>query len=95
MFAVGCVTFTKLCANSLETVTMSCPVLVADRMAAAIAYGMDKKKGERTILVLNLGAGMCDVTLLNIDNKLFEVLSSAGNSNLGRTHTDRIYFVFI
>ena len=53
--------------------------------AAAIAYGMDKKEGEKNILVFDLGGGTFDVTLLTIDNGVFEVLSTNGDTHLGET----------
>jgi len=54
------------------------------RTAAAIAYGLDKKEGEKNILVFDLGGGTFDVTLLTIDNGVFEVLSTNGDTHLGR-----------
>jgi len=54
------------------------------RTAAAIAYGMDKKEGEKNILVYDLGGGTFDVTLLTIDNGVFEVLATNGDTHLGR-----------
>jgi molecular chaperone DnaK (HSP70) len=53
------------------------------RTAAAIAYGLDKKDGEKNILVFDLGGGTFDVTLLTIDNGVFEVLSTNGDTHLG------------
>lgn len=54
------------------------------RTAAAIAYGLDKKEGEKNILVFDLGGGTFDVTLLTIDNGVFEVLSTNGDTHLGK-----------
>jgi molecular chaperone DnaK (HSP70) len=51
--------------------------------AAAIAYGLDKQDREETVLVFDLGGGTFDVTLLHIDNGVFEVLATAGNTHLG------------
>ncbi len=51
--------------------------------AAAIAYGLDKKAGETTVLIFDLGGGTFDVSLLSIDDGVFEVLAIAGNSHLG------------
>jgi len=56
---------------------------LVDRTAAAIAYGLDKKEGEKNILVFDLGGGTFDVTLLTIDNGVFEVLSTNGDTHLG------------
>ena len=52
--------------------------------AAAIAYGLDKNSGkEKNILVFDLGGGTFDVSLLAIDNGVFEVLATAGDTHLG------------
>ena len=52
---------------------MSVQRIINEPTAAAIAYGMDKKGGEKNILVFDLGGGTFDVTLLTIDNGVFEV----------------------
>jgi len=59
------------------------------RTAAAIAYGLDKKEGEKNILVFDLGGGTFDVTLLTIDNGVFEVLSTNGDTHLGGEDFDQ------
>jgi L1 cell adhesion molecule like protein len=52
--------------------------------AAAIAYGLDKKgTGERNILVFDLGGGNVDVSLLTINDGIFEVKATAGDTHLG------------
>jgi len=51
--------------------------------AAAIAYGLDKKEGERNILIFDMGGGTHDVTLLTIDGGIFEVKATAGEGHLG------------
>jgi heat shock protein 1/8 len=52
--------------------------------AAAIAYGLDKKiEGEQNILVFDLGGGTFDVSLLSIEDGVFEVLAVNGNNHLG------------
>ena len=53
--------------------------IINEPTAAAIAYGMDKKGGEKNILVFDLGGGTFDVTLLTIDNGVFEVLATNGD----------------
>ena len=58
--------------------------IINEPTAAAIAYGMDKKEGEKNILVFDLGGGTFDVTLLTIDNGVFEVLATNGDTHLGR-----------
>ena len=57
--------------------------VVLFRTAAAIAYGLDKKEGEKNILVFDLGGGTFDVTMLTIDNGVFEVLATNGDTHLG------------
>jgi actin-like ATPase involved in cell morphogenesis len=51
--------------------------------AAAIAYGLNKKGGESQIIVYDLGGGTFDVSLLSIDDGVFEVLATAGDTHLG------------
>jgi len=57
--------------------------VVNEPTAAAIAYGLDKTDGERQIIVYDLGGGTFDVSLLTIDNGVFEVLATAGDTHLG------------
>ncbi|PWW72457.1 heat shock protein 70 [Tuber magnatum] len=57
--------------------------IVNEPTAAAIAYGLDKKDGERQIIVYDLGGGTFDVSLLSIDQGVFEVMSTAGDTHLG------------
>jgi len=57
--------------------------IVNEPTAAAIAYGLDKKGGESHIIVYDLGGGTFDVSLLSIDEGVFEVLATAGDTHLG------------
>lgn len=57
--------------------------IINEPTAAAIAYGMDKKSGEKNIVVFDLGGGTFDVSLLTIDNGVFEVVATAGDTHLG------------
>lgn len=57
--------------------------IINEPTAAAIAYGLDKKGGEKNILVFDLGGGTFDVSVLNIDDGVFEVLSTNGDTQLG------------
>ncbi|GAA98880.1 uncharacterized protein L969DRAFT_88921 [Mixia osmundae IAM 14324] len=57
--------------------------IVNEPTAAAIAYGLDKTGGERQIIVYDLGGGTFDVSLLSIDDGVFEVLATAGDTHLG------------
>ncbi len=70
--------------------------LINEPTAAAIAYGLDKKNVSLKIAVLDLGGGTFDVTVMEMDNQVFEVISTAGDTQLGGTDMDRIlvnYFV--
>lgn len=58
--------------------------IINEPTAAAIAYGLDKKgTGERNILIFDLGGGTFDVSILTIDDGIFEVKSTAGDTHLG------------
>jgi len=58
--------------------------IVNEPTAAAIAYGLDKKsKGERNVLIFDLGGGTFDVSLLTLDEGIFEVKATAGDTHLG------------
>ncbi|KAI0391924.1 heat shock protein 70 family [Xylariaceae sp. FL0594] len=63
--------------------------IVNEPTAAAIAYGLDKTDGERHIIVYDLGGGTFDVSLLNIDQGVFEVLATAGDTHLGGEDFDQ------
>jgi endoplasmic reticulum chaperone BiP len=63
--------------------------IINEPTAAAIAYGLDKKGGEKNILVYDLGGGTFDVTLLTIDNGVFEVLATSGDTHLGGEDFDQ------
>ncbi|SAM08991.1 hypothetical protein [Absidia glauca] len=57
--------------------------IINEPTAAAIAYGLDKNDGEKNVLVYDLGGGTFDVSLLSIDDGIFEVLATAGDTHLG------------
>eukprot|EP00004_Rigifila_ramosa_P003753 TRINITY_DN13_c0_g1_i1.p1 TRINITY_DN13_c0_g1~~TRINITY_DN13_c0_g1_i1.p1 ORF type:complete len:677 (-),score=198.73 TRINITY_DN13_c0_g1_i1:41-2011(-) len=58
--------------------------IINEPTAAAIAYGLDKKKGgEQNILIFDLGGGTFDVSLLTIEEGIFEVKATAGDTHLG------------
>ncbi|CAJ0601347.1 unnamed protein product [Cylicocyclus nassatus] len=63
--------------------------IINEPTAAAIAYGLDKKEGERNILVFDLGGGTFDVSMLTIDNGVFEVLATNGDTHLGGEDFDQ------
>ncbi|XP_069987966.1 heat shock 70 kDa protein cognate 4-like [Penaeus vannamei] len=60
--------------------------IINEPTAAAIAYGLDKKsvgQGERNVLIFDLGGGTFDVSILSIDDGVFEVKATAGDTHLG------------
>ncbi|KAM4702118.1 heat shock 70 kDa protein-like [Discoglossus pictus] len=58
--------------------------IINEPTAAAIAYGMDKgSRGERNVLIFDLGGGTFDVSILTIDDGVFEVKATAGDTHLG------------
>ncbi|KAL2759709.1 hypothetical protein ACRALDRAFT_2023846 [Sodiomyces alcalophilus JCM 7366] len=58
--------------------------IINEPTAAAIAYGLDKKvDGERNVLIFDLGGGTFDVSLLTIEEGIFEVKATAGDTHLG------------
>lgn len=58
--------------------------IINEPTAAAIAYGLDKKVGgERNVLIFDLGGGTFDVSILTIDDGIFEVKSTRGDTHLG------------
>jgi heat shock protein 1/8 len=57
--------------------------IINEPTAAAIAYGLDKKGAEKNVLIFDLGGGTFDVSLLTIEEGIFEVKSTAGDTHLG------------
>ena len=58
--------------------------IINEPTAAALAYGLDKKlQGEKNVLIFDLGGGTFDVSVLTIEDGIFEVKSTAGNTHLG------------
>merc|ERR1712196_548044 len=62
--------------------------IINEPTAAAIAYGLDKQ-AEKNILVYDLGGGTFDVSLLTIDNGVFEVVATSGDTHLGGEDFDQ------
>ena len=69
--------------------------IINEPTAAAIAYGLDKKDGEKNILVFDLGGGTFDVTVLTIDNGVFEVLATNGDTHLGGEDFDQVVMQYM
>jgi molecular chaperone DnaK len=63
--------------------------IINEPTAAALAYGLDKKSNER-ILVFDLGGGTFDVSVLEVGDGVFEVLSTNGDTHLGGDNFDKV-----
>ena len=64
--------------------------IINEPTAAAIAYGLDKKVGhERNVLIFDLGGGTFDVSILTIEDGIFEVKSTNGDTHLGGEDFDQ------
>lgn len=62
--------------------------IINEPTAAAIAYGLDKQ-GERNVLIFDLGGGTFDVSLLNVEDGVFQVKAVSGNTHLGGEDFDQ------
>ena len=69
--------------------------IINEPTAAAIAYGLDKKsQGERNVLIFDLGGGTFDVSLLTIEDGIFEVKATNGDTHLGGEDFDNVLVDF-
>jgi L1 cell adhesion molecule like protein len=57
--------------------------IINEPTAASLAYGLDKNQDNQNVLIFDCGGGTFDLSILNIDEGVFEVLSTAGNTHLG------------
>lgn len=62
--------------------------------AAALAYGLDKKKNE-VVLIFDLGGGTFDVSVLEVGDEVFEVLSTSGDTHLGGDDFDQLIVNYV
>ncbi|HEX7614865.1 MAG TPA: Hsp70 family protein, partial [Thermoanaerobaculia bacterium] len=63
--------------------------IINEPTAAALAYGLEKNRKQETIAVYDLGGGTFDISILRIDNGMFEVLATSGDTFLGGEDFDR------
>merc|ERR1719370_2351629 len=63
--------------------------IINEPTAAAIAYGLDKQNRETNIVVYDLGGGTFDVSLLTLDEGVFEVVATDGDTHLGGQDFDQ------
>ena len=64
--------------------------IINEPTAAAIAYGLDKKSVEKNVLIFDCGGGTFDVSILTIDDSIFEVKATAGDTHLGGEDFDTL-----
>ncbi len=64
--------------------------IVSEPTAAALAYGMDRREGRQKIAVFDLGGGTFDVSILEMNDGVFQVLATAGDTRLGGDDFDRL-----
>jgi len=69
--------------------------IINEPTAAAIAYGLNKGKSDANVLVFDLGGGTFDVSLLTIDDHVFEVLATSGDTHLGGEDFDHRIMKFL
>merc|ERR1711963_404258 len=72
--------------HNIKDAVITVPAYFNDAQRQAIAYGLDKKKGqgkESNVLIFDLGGGTFDVSILSIDDGIFEVKATAGDTHLG------------
>ena len=68
--------------DACQIAGMECLRIINEPTAAAIAYGLDKSE-EKNILIYDIGGGTFDVSILSIDDGIFEVKATAGDTHLG------------
>ncbi len=69
--------------------------IINEPTAAALAYGIDKTDKSQTILVYDLGGGTFDVSILQLDDGTFEVISTAGENKLGGDDFDEVVMNYL
>lgn len=71
--------------------------IINEPTAAAIAYGLDKKSNmnDKNILIFDIGGGTFDVSVLNIDDGVFEVIATGGDAHLGGEDIDNKLVDFV
>ena len=63
--------------------------IINEPTASALAFGIDKKESDKTVLVFDLGGGTFDVSILNLADGTFEVISTSGDTHLGGDDFDQ------
>ena len=77
--------------KACEIAGLDCKKLLKEPTAAAIAFGVDKgSESLKRCLVYDFGGGTLDITILKLENRMIEVMSVSGDSNLGGVDIDNI-----
>lgn len=84
----------KATQNAVEIAGLEVLRIINEPTAAALAYGLDKNIHER-IVIFDLGGGTFDVSVLEVGQGVFEVLSASGDSHLGGDDFDRILLNYV
>lgn len=75
--------------NAGEIAGLKVERIINEPTAAALAYGVEKEEGHHTVMVYDLGGGTFDVSILDVGDGVFEVLSTRGNNRLGGDDFDK------
>jgi len=76
--------------RAAESAGLTVARIVNEPTAAALAYGLDKLEENQTVAVYDFGGGTFDLSILQMRNGLFEVISTAGDTQLGGDDLDRV-----
>jgi heat shock 70kDa protein 1/2/6/8 len=78
--------------NAAKIAGLNCIRVLNEPTAAALAYGLNNCTDEKNILVYDLGGGTLDVSLLNIDEGIFRVIATTGDTHLGGEDFDQVIY---
>jgi len=81
--------------NAGEIAGLNVLRIINEPTAAALAYGLDKKETEQTVLVFDFGGGTFDVSILELGDGVFEVKSTSGDNLLGGDDVDELIMNFL
>lgn len=76
--------------NAATIAGLICDKIINEPTAACMCYGLDKKEDNSKVLIFDLGGGTFDVSILNLFNGVFQVLSTSGDTHLGGEDFDNI-----
>ena len=81
--------------NAGEIAGLNVLRIINEPTAASLAYGLEKKDGEKTILVFDFGGGTFDVSILELGDGIFEVKSTSGDNQLGGDDVDQVVIDYL